>query len=277
MHRFCFPVFSLLLLGSLWLFAGCGEDDDLLTPCTDPANPDCSNYDPCWGVSTPSSAFMMFDSTTAGVLWVDTSLSVLVDTLYATSGAGLYFRPLQIESGVTYEWQIGDDPRLFEAPIITQSFNRAYGNIEVRLVAKIEDSLACLNPELRSDTSYQTLTLLDGEFAASKVWGTYRGNSSENPDEEVVLDVFLETEQNVFAGVRASVLQLCCNGQRDYVRITACYDWFVSTHPPSSPRCRELTVTGKLREDNHNLIDIDYWYKDDEGVRRHYTFTGRRQ
>ena len=46
--------YYLLILALLW--AGCKEDDE--EECFDPTNPECSNYDPCYG-NEPTAAFKM--------------------------------------------------------------------------------------------------------------------------------------------------------------------------------------------------------------------------
>ncbi len=41
------------------VLAGCRDDDD--APCCDATNPECPNYDPCWGVEEPTAAILMRD------------------------------------------------------------------------------------------------------------------------------------------------------------------------------------------------------------------------
>jgi len=44
-------------LAALALFTTCCKDD-----CLDPTNPDCENYDPCYGKTQPSAKFIMEES-----------------------------------------------------------------------------------------------------------------------------------------------------------------------------------------------------------------------
>ncbi|MFM2267474.1 MAG: hypothetical protein RL757_915 [Bacteroidota bacterium] len=89
-------IFSLLaaclLMGSVVLFEQCKCDK-----CEDPANPECSNYDPCYGVAKTSADFKIEERT--GSYWVET------DTVDRYSS----IRFTAIQDGESYRWLIGAD------------------------------------------------------------------------------------------------------------------------------------------------------------------------
>lgn len=47
----------LLLTSTLLITLSCRRDDDCERACTDPTNPQCPNYDPCYGAEPPSAGF----------------------------------------------------------------------------------------------------------------------------------------------------------------------------------------------------------------------------
>jgi hypothetical protein len=56
----------LFLTTTLLVTLACRRDDDCERACTDPSNPKCPNYDPCFGVEPPSATFTIQESFFAG-------------------------------------------------------------------------------------------------------------------------------------------------------------------------------------------------------------------
>jgi hypothetical protein len=115
----------------LFLFVmvtGCKEDDE--DPCRDPTNPECANYDPCFG-NEPTASFKMRGSSVGFPIsenlvaeWCDTIRRAHVEFM------------ADMEDAEVYEWYIGTETE----PRFGRSFKLDFGDY-------IEDTLQNLNPD----------------------------------------------------------------------------------------------------------------------------------
>ncbi len=54
-------LFTIALTISLLAIGSCKKEEPEPCPCTDPSNPECVNFDPCYGAELPSAKFKMTD------------------------------------------------------------------------------------------------------------------------------------------------------------------------------------------------------------------------
>ena len=196
-------------------------------------------------------------------------MSFVADTF--NMGATVYFRALS-NNIATYEWKVVTDARTFTGKEFHLGFDGYEGNVIIRCISTLYYHGDCLTEEELKDTTYQTITIVDGGFYGSQVYGEYIGTDTTDPSEEYTLTLIKEGEdlwhsQRLFG----------INNQCDYpigLRFGAGYKWFVSNH--DDIWCRETVVIGRLQEDNNTLV-VDCYYDDDDGMRQHYVFTGVRQ
>lgn len=98
--------YTILLLFTFLIFTqGCKKEDD--EPCCDASNPECANYDPCFGRKDAVSAD--FRTEMRRSLSLTRSLILQADTFFA---GDVYF-VAEDSSAESYEWKVGSDPRTF--------------------------------------------------------------------------------------------------------------------------------------------------------------------
>jgi|GEM_PF-1353984 hypothetical protein len=271
MRRNHLIAFSVATIGLCLSLSSCKDEEVTAAPCNDPANWECPNYDPRLSVQQPSAAFVMLDST----FNADSTISMPFDT--ANSEVAIkYFRPVEIKDKTTYEWKIGTDPRVFTDPILRMDFTSFEGIIPIRLIAKRTDPLNCLEPGQRSDTSYQQMVLKYIPPGGSPIYGAYSGFSSDDPTRIFTVELSYYINSNNTPVTRLTGLTLDCDPFEPGIDVGGGYDWFITDHG-NRPRCRRLTAIGRLQENDHRILKVDYWYNDDSGARKHAVFTGVRQ
>lgn len=262
---------GLILLLTFTCCNSCGEDDE--QPCVDAFNPDCPNYDPCLSVlpAQPDNIAVIDSvSTTFG----DLAMGVLVDTL--GRGTTLYFRPEVIREDATYQWQIGSDPRIFNDSVLDVNFTGFTGDVEVRLVTLIDDTFGCLSNAETIDTSYYNFYVDDLAIAEYPVHGIFSGTLESNPEEEISIEVY-RYETSSSSSTRIRGFPLDCYEDGPNTRLAGGLDWFVTSHHVFDFRCRELTAVGRLRENDHRVLEVNYTYVDDDGKTVEERFIGYRQ
>jgi hypothetical protein len=92
----------LFLTTTLLVTLACRRDDDCERACTDPSNPKCPNYDPCYGVKPPSAEFTIQESyikPNIGLAWTpDDSVFFGSNIRYSSPYTG---------SEYTHTWYLG--------------------------------------------------------------------------------------------------------------------------------------------------------------------------
>ena len=114
--------------------------------CQDPSNPECENYNPCYG-KTPVTASMVMDQSL--MLYFDEDFYETGDTVFPT-GVLIRFRCLTEADRVI--WVLGKDT--VEKRQVERSFGLPYGKYPVTLIVQAEPNLSCF-PE---DDGWDTLT-----------------------------------------------------------------------------------------------------------------------
>jgi hypothetical protein len=156
-----FPVLAMLVWG------GCNR-------CEDPANPECKNYDPCYGQGTVSAEFTTEEGSTFWPHRLPVFRSVLASNR-------LVLRAVQeLDS---YEWQVGAEPTPRTGREITVSFGWvAYGRVPIRLIARGTPNLACDPDDDGIDTVTREIMVLDRE--ESPISGRFFGRHTHLPAEQ---------------------------------------------------------------------------------------------
>jgi len=110
------------------VLAGCRDDDD--APCSDATNPECPNYDPCFG-NEPTAAFKM-RGTSVSFSVSENLVAEWCDTIF---NSGVEF-VADMENADSYEWYIGTEIE----PRSDRSFKLGFS-------AYYQDTLQNLNPD----------------------------------------------------------------------------------------------------------------------------------
>lgn len=102
------------------LFALCLVMASACDNCEDPTNPECENYDPCWGMEEPIVDFEM------GEIY---GISGGDDILFPSDTVGygtIYFNAIGtgLEDVISYQWKVGTDTRTWNESSFSLVFSR---------------------------------------------------------------------------------------------------------------------------------------------------------
>lgn len=158
------PILSLSLVALLAL-GSCKKEK----PCQDPSNPDCENYDPCYGKKAPSADFIIGQSSPAPFFEMKPYEFVSNDTMFAP-----FYRPLTFlakEENAEYEWELGAETITDKR--FTRSFrNAGYGRYYAKLTIRKEVDNSCF-PEY-TGTATQIKYFKIRPFYEFPIVGKYR-------------------------------------------------------------------------------------------------------
>jgi len=170
----------LLLTALLGLLAwsGCKR-------CDDPSNPECRNYDPCYGQTEVSADFEMreYIGRSGEIIW----------ELDVTTGKILNRNTLILEAQdsneVDHQWIIGTDPRVrtgLKVPVTLGSFT---GTIEITHIVSGAPRQSCHPEDDGVDTLTQTIEVID--FSTEMPYfGTFRGVNLHQPQHIFDIDIY---------------------------------------------------------------------------------------
>lgn len=105
--------------------------------CDDPSNPDCPNYDPCYGKKPANADFAIKES--VGYYTPVFPTKEPCDT--ALQSNYVFFFPTDTLAD-SYEWRVGSDPRVFTSKVLYLEFD-VLGEIEVTLKVKYNLNRDC--------------------------------------------------------------------------------------------------------------------------------------
>lgn len=147
--------------------AGCKEEP----PCNDPTNPDCANYDPCYGKEAANASFHHFcDLTTGyGLYHFKTDTIEMED---ANARVRVFFK-VDDKNVDSCWWSVGTDSRVFTEKEFSLTFRLVDGPIRTRLIVDKSSALDCNPSKPVRDTFYRDLTLMP--LGSSNIYGTYKG------------------------------------------------------------------------------------------------------
>jgi hypothetical protein len=161
-------------LAALALFTTCCKDD-----CTDPTNPNCANYDPCYGKTQPSAKFIMEEG---GFREWQNGKQVLIyypDSVF--QGFGIRFRSeLTDTKKYKHTWYLGAET--FEN--VAQTPERSFGNvprpsyITVIHVLEYTPDLQCFPDDDGKDSVAQQFRLI-ADYHELKTYGKFQGKLND--------------------------------------------------------------------------------------------------
>jgi hypothetical protein len=241
--------FMVVIVGIISTLVSCSDDET--SPCTDPTNPKCPNFDPCLIFEPANADFVIIDSI-YGTNCFDgrgrLDLVFEVDTTYASNE--LYFRALHPAD--SYSWQIGTDSAIYTAKKFSVYFplHVAPANIDVTLVACKADTNNCQSK--LCDTLVKRMHLLYSvgeDTTSSLAIGKFKGVDTNAP-----LDTFIIEIPPPLPTLRGIInFPNGCTGQ--YLDVIVGRNGFIVETTPTV--CQSACGIGHIQADRKTLI-IDY-------------------
>jgi len=148
------------------LIFGLGMGSCCKEECQDPQNPECGNYDPCWG-KKPVTADFIFGRTTATPEPINgVDYPICEDTIFNSGGVnrkgfdyGIGLKFQAIENGAKYTWKLGSEiisSRVFDRNFITAG----PGVYQATLIVEKTPDAACFPLDDGKDTITRKFTLM---------------------------------------------------------------------------------------------------------------------
>ena len=186
--RFLKTFFGLSILVSLFFTQSCKDD---CPPCDDPTNPECGNYDPCFGKNRVSADFYMYEN--HGGLNPDKGWDYYdTDTLLGQSVllvAKEEFEPYWSE--VNYTWIIGAETISgTDKKSITRNSFPTNERIQVTLIVNKKPHLDCYPDDDGIDTVTRYMVFPYGTDLVPKWQGEYIGHTTDKPNETLQLGLY---------------------------------------------------------------------------------------
>lgn len=182
----------LLIAGVLLMVQCCKPDPDPPTPpeCTDPANPDCPNYDPCYGESPVTAGFRIFDDIFTGGPYAGTWYEDSV-----LHGGNIKFEAL--EDSAYYKWYLGQDViEGYGDSVVTKGINNLNpGTYSAALVVEKAPNQICFPDDNGRDSIYKTFTIVDR--CDLLVINKFKGVFESSPDDSLTIE-FLYIDPNTY-------------------------------------------------------------------------------
>ncbi|KAB2913813.1 MAG: hypothetical protein F9K23_16350 [Bacteroidetes bacterium] len=167
-----FLLFILICAGLILTAESCKKE------CHDRSNPDCENYDPCYGKQPLTADFETFEVSIFPDNWIPYS----TDTL---ASSDVFFRAK--EENVEYEWTVGSET------ITTRSFTRKNFPVGVRipitLKVKRKTDFGCF-PTDSVVAQTRNIFVIDG-YENSKVAGYYQGYHTNNAADTFTVCIYI--------------------------------------------------------------------------------------
>ncbi|NEN25647.1 hypothetical protein G3O08_19315 [Cryomorpha ignava] len=174
---------AFLAVGLALVFSSCDPDDD--NTCCDPTNPECTNYDPCYG-KIETTAFFTISQALSNF---GENASVFIEDDVVTGGT-LKFSAIPQE-GATYTWILGIDTTIGGSEITTTLGNLPNGSYpNTLIVTKTPDTL-CFPLDDGHATHARSFNKILGCEAA--IWGRYRGVFSSQPNDSTEIEFALSS------------------------------------------------------------------------------------
>lgn len=163
--------YFLFLIIFVFSFQACKDD------CNDISNPDCSNYDPCFGVEAANADFHIFEPVGSNLSETDTILWP----------AHVIFRAKQ--EADSFKWLLGSE--VLDTKEVYRNGFPSYEWIDVTLIT-FKNEHPCLEKHQLSDTMLKRFIVVNdlyrnrdtNFYRALPWWGTWRGYNTDAPDEE---------------------------------------------------------------------------------------------
>jgi hypothetical protein len=173
---------NLMLLSGLLalaaIFSGC-------TPCDDPTDPECPNYDPCHGEVWEEPEIVIKEMLFSKE---DTFYHAVTDTVLPDYDLVSFSVNGNFDS---YTWQIGSDPRTWEQDEVRLRFQNAQGKVPVSVIVERSPN-PCFPDKPVVDTLSTTLTVMPSLYD-SKILGKYFGQVEGSPEDTFTVSVWIDT------------------------------------------------------------------------------------
>ncbi len=145
--------------------------------CHDPTNPDCENYDPCFGKEKTNADFTI--SEVVGGRAFET------DEVWRNS----YVQFTAKQEFDSYQWVIGTHEDTFYTKSCGLSGFPEGATIKVRLVGKRQPYTGCFSGDDGIDTVYKTFKVTASD-SVRPIYGEYEGYFSNYPNHKVTVNVW---------------------------------------------------------------------------------------
>ena len=244
----------LMLITGLLFLTSCCNDDEI---CNDPQNPECSNYDPCFGIEDANArfSFALYYNISE---WTPDSLIYfeLKDTYYiASTQQKLWFKASNLAMN-SYSWTIGADPREFTDSVFFLNFSGFTGTLPAELSVSQTKPDNCNANIILEDTSndkiyFKLLDVLGGE--KMPIVGFYKGVDTDAPLDTFVIEVRDRFEDGVGDSLFNFPREGCAGSFG--VTITGHQDYIILRDNKTD--CFAPHGTGRLEADRKTLI-INY-------------------
>ena len=177
--------FLIALFGAVVL-AGCRDDNDAQecpTQCDDPSNPECPNYDPCFGENPVTAEFRMFDEIfTAGPeanTWYEDD--VIWD-------GRIKFQA--VEKNAYYKWYLGDQvvEGYGDSVVIRNTVHLDPGFYPAALVVEKEPNTSCFPQDSGRDSTFRFFQVKN--VCDLLIMNKFKGVYEHNPTDSLVIEFF---------------------------------------------------------------------------------------
>lgn len=183
MNRKMYKIMGLIFMIALTT-SGCKR-------CDDPGDPECKNYDPCYGQTEVSAEFDMFE--------VVHSSSTMDWEVEVTTGKLAHRRPLRLvglDSGeVSHEWIIGLEPTARKGQTQVVPFWNWRGTVKITHIVTGPPRSDCFPDDDGIDTVVKTIEVLDYDENLPII-GTYRGYLELDPEHIFDIEVLFNPDWN---------------------------------------------------------------------------------
>lgn len=161
-----FLLFLLLSTSLLILAQSCKKE------CHDPANPDCDNYDPCFGKEKPNADFTIYE--------VVGGKPFETDEIWHINKV----RCIAKQDFDSYEWVVGDHVDTFRTKSFELGGFPEGKTFNVRLIGKRQPNTNCFAGDDGIDTVYKTFKVTAHD-SLLPIYGVYEGAYSSYPDKKI--------------------------------------------------------------------------------------------
>jgi|GEM_PF-1994094 hypothetical protein len=159
--------------------------------CCDPTNPDCPNYDPCYGVEEPSAEFLIKD-----FLYNPVEMnSTHIPEQEIFKGATLVFESSEEESEVSHTWYIGADEFYESSVEVDFTDVPRPATITVSHIIEYPIDSICFPMSSGRDSVARTFHLIDYLDELNTI-GRYRGVLNQETDSFDVQLLALTYQEN---------------------------------------------------------------------------------
>jgi hypothetical protein len=154
--KFSYKLLIVVLASFAFVLNSCKEDCPE-TKCQDPSNPECENYDPCYGKVPLKASFRITKGTGGSVNYTYADTFPNGESYFQESAVfsrtGFFHFLADTIPGAKYTWYLGS--QVFNTWAFTRTISMGQepgGRFEVKLVVEREPDLDCFPDDVRKDS-----------------------------------------------------------------------------------------------------------------------------